>query len=36
MNSLIPFGPFLISATIIVFLLQINLENAMTFMYNIH
>ena len=35
MNSLIPFGPFLILATILVFLCQLNLENAMTFMYNI-
>jgi prepilin signal peptidase PulO-like enzyme (type II secretory pathway) len=36
MNSLIPFGPFLLAATVLVFLLQINLENTMSFMYNIY
>jgi prepilin signal peptidase PulO-like enzyme (type II secretory pathway) len=34
-TSLIPFGPFLILATILVFLLQINLENTIAFMYNV-
>ena len=34
MHSLVPFGPFLLIATVLVFLLQINLENVMTFMYN--
>ena len=35
-NSLIPFGPFLLLATMLVFLLQIDLENVIALMYNVY